>query len=140
MPLDVGAGSRRKFDAEMRSALEARGHAAAYAIIRQGIYVRAHSLLRKIEAGIAGARRASLRQRAGKKDLRKCLATGMESVDGTLQDVAERVSPEPGAQAGSGSNRAADGAIFLRRRSGAAGGICSADALSVGVENARNER
>ena len=91
----------------------------ACAIISEEIYVRAQSLLRKIETGIARAPRAAIRQRLGKKDLRTGLATGVGPVDGTLQDVAERISPEPGAQAGSGSHREADGAVFLRRGIGA---------------------
>src|SRR3981081_3618926 len=78
------------------------------------IYVRSQSFLRKIETGIARAPRASVRQRLGEKDLRAGVATGVGPVDGTLQDVAERISPEPGAQAGSGSYREADGAVFLR--------------------------
>ena len=86
----------------------------ACAIISEEIYVRAQSFLRKIETGIARAPRASVRQRLGKKDLRADLATGMGPVDGTLQDAAERVSSEPGAQAGSGSHREADGAVLLR--------------------------
>src|SRR3981081_4250949 len=95
----------------------------ACAIISEEIYVREKSFLRKIETGIARAPRASVRQRLGEKDLRTGLATGVGPVDGTLQDVAERISPEPGAQAGSGSYREADGAVFLRRRGSAPGDI-----------------
>ena len=84
------------------------------AIISEEIYVRSQSLLRKIKTAIAWALRASVRRRLGKKDLRADLATGVGPVDGALQNVAERISPEPGAQAGSGSHREADGAVFLR--------------------------
>src|SRR5437899_2404063 len=87
---------------------------SACAIISEEIYVRTQSFLRKIETGIARTPRTSVRQRLGKKDLRADLATGVGPVDGTLQNVAERISPEPGAQAGSGSHREADGAVFLR--------------------------
>src|SRR5450755_566893 len=102
----------------------------ACAIISEEIYVRSQSLLRKIETGITWAARASLRQRPGKKDLRACLATGVGPVDGTLQNAVERVSPEPGTQAGSGSHREADGAVFLRGRRRASRRICSAGTLS----------
>src|SRR5208283_1263681 len=102
----------------------------ACAIISEEIYVRSQSLLRKIETGIARAPRASLRRRLGKKNLRERLATGVGPVDGTLQNAAQRISPESGAQAGSGSHREADGAVFLRRRIGPSRGIRSSDPLS----------
>src|SRR5258706_15245872 len=54
----------------------------ACSIISEEIYVRAQSFLRKIETGIAGTPRASVRQRVGEKDLRSSLATGVGPVDG----------------------------------------------------------
>src|ERR1700722_763448 len=77
------------------------------------IYVRLQSLLCKTETGITRTSRASIRQRTGKKNLRKRLATSVGTVDGTLQDVIERISSEPGTQAGSGRHRAAHGSVFL---------------------------
>src|ERR1700722_16139968 len=95
------------------------------------IYVRTQSLLRKIKTGVTGSSRASVRQRLGEKDLRERLATGVGPVDGALQDVAERISAEPGAQTGSGSDREANGAVFLRRRRRASCRIRSSHALTI---------
>src|SRR5271166_660771 len=50
-------------------------------------------------------------------------------MDGALQDAAQRISPEPGAQAGSGGHRESYGAVLLWRRRRASQGVCPADSL-----------
>ena len=62
----------------------------------------------------------------GQEGVRQRVPGSVEDVDGALQDAAERVPAESGAARGSGSDRQAVGAIFLRRRLGQAEGVCAA--------------
>src|SRR6185437_13828950 len=85
-----------------------------------------HREMRQAAPGSTRPERAPIRYRAGQKNLRKCLAAGVEPMDRVLQNAAERISPEPGTPRRSTSDREADGAIFLWRRRGSAPGLrCS---------------